>query len=117
MTVAAGTADAAAPRVITLSGGPLRHPVTLKNWPQIFTMVESVNSNGTPIAARRLAGRPRIRMAMHWLSADDPAQIGYFYPAWKGRAAAMNLPWAGHWPKIVPPQALAILARHGIPTR
>jgi hypothetical protein len=113
--IGSGTAQAAAPRAIAMSGGPLGHSVVLKHWPQIFALVESVNSHGKPLAARVLTGRPRIRMAMHWLSADDPPQIGFFYPAWKGRVAAMNLPWAGKWPKSVPPRALAILTRHGIP--
>jgi len=44
-------------------------------------------------------------------------QSGSFYPAWRGRPALIDLGWAGRWPRVVPPNALAILERFGIPTK
>ncbi len=61
-----------------------------------------------------------------YLSSGHPAsalrprqadQFGSFYPAWRGRPAVIDLPWAGRWPRPLSTQALAILRRSGVPIR
>jgi len=42
-------------------------------------------------------------------------QTGRFYPAYHGRPALLDLGWAGGWPRHVPPVALAVLKRFGVP--
>jgi hypothetical protein len=49
------------------------------------------------------------------LRPQDADQQGSFYPAWHGRPAAIELPWAGSWPRLVPAKALAILKHYRIP--
>ena len=44
-------------------------------------------------------------------------QFGWFYPAVAGSPALVELPGVGRWPRRVSPQALTILARHGVPVR
>jgi hypothetical protein len=41
------------------------------------------------------------------LRPQDADQQGSFYPAWRGRPAAIDLPWAGSWPRLLPAKALA----------
>lgn len=127
----AGSAHAAAPRIVIFSGKPLPRQVVISNWPLIFRVVELVLP--ARVARRaELAGRPRIKVSMFWgprwvdflnegkrASALRPGhadQSGSFYPAWRGRPALIDLGWAGLWPRVVPPMALAILKRFGVPT-
>lgn len=44
-------------------------------------------------------------------------QFGSLYPAWHGRPALIDLPWAGRWPRVVPAKAQATLARFGVPAK
>lgn len=44
-------------------------------------------------------------------------QLGSFYPAWRGRLALIDLPWAGHWPASGIDEALAVLKRYDVPIR
>src|SRR6185295_16723347 len=128
----AGSAHAAAPRIVIFSGKPLAHQVVISDWPSIFRVVERLS---TARAARRaeLARRPRMRVSMFWgprwidylkegnrASALRPRQAdqsGSFYPDQRGRPALIDLGWAGRWPRVVPAKALAILDRFGVPTK
>jgi hypothetical protein len=131
LAATAGSARAAAPRIVILSGGPLPRQVVIANWRDIFVLTQSVSGSGSPIRRSQLARRPRIVYSMFWGpswieyldSGSDPAalrpadadQTGSFYPAWNGRPAAIDLPWAaGTWPCTVPPRGLAILRRYGV---
>jgi hypothetical protein len=128
----AGSAHAAAPRIVIFSGEPLAHQVVISDWRSIFRVVELVSS--APVARRaELAGRPGLKLSMFWgprwidylsdgkrasaLRPREADQFGRFYPAWRGRSALIDLGWAGRWPRVVPPKALAILKRFGVPTK
>jgi hypothetical protein len=131
--VATGAAQAAAPRILIVSGSPLPRQVVISNWNSIFRVVEQLAANGRPAPRSQLAGRPRLRVSMFWgpqwndylRSGHSPAllrprqadQHGSFYPAYRGRPAVIDLPWAGAWPRIVPASGLAILVRYRVPVR
>ena len=130
--VTAGTASAAAPRIVIVSGAPLQHQVVISSWERIAALVQQINAYGHAVPRSRLAARPKLAVSMFWGPAWNdfiaagkapaslrPAQAdqrGAFYPAWHGRPAAMDLPWAGTWPRLVQANALAILERYGVPT-
>lgn len=130
--VGASVADAAAPRIVLVSGGPLTSPVAVSDWPRISAVVSELA--GAPALPRSvLANRPRLRLSLFWgprwseylAAGKSPAalrprqadQHGGYYPAWRGLAAAVDLPWAGRWPRRLPARAVAILARLGVPAR
>ena len=127
----AGSARAAAPRIVIVSGKPLAHQVVISDWRRIFTIVDGLGG-ARPVPRARLAHRPRLAFAMFWgprwndyiSSGKPPAalrpsqadQIGHFYPAWRGRQALIDLvPWAGQWPRPLSWKALAALKRSGVP--
>ena len=129
----AGSAHAAAPRIIIFSGKPLAQPVVISDWQAIFRVFEQLVPARARVAPRaELAGRPRLKVSMFWgprwidylhegkrASALRPGQAdqsGSFYPAWRGRGALIDLSGAGQSPRVVPPEALAILKRCGVPT-
>jgi hypothetical protein len=124
-------ADGAAPRILIVSGEPLAHQVVISNWTTIFKgIVEPVMQTPT-VNRRQLRGRPHLTLSMFWgprwndylatgrpaaaLRPGDADQQGSFYPAWHGRTAAIDLPWAGSWPRRVPPRALTTLKSYRIP--
>jgi hypothetical protein len=128
----AAPARAAAPRLFMVSGAPLAKPVMLSDWDEIATLTGLLSSS--PAApSDPLGGRPSLQLAMFWdagiwepyvregrlgsLRPEQANQFGRFYPAVAGQPALVDLPWAGTWPKRVGPDALAILARHGVPTQ
>jgi hypothetical protein len=126
----APAAQAAAPRIVIVSGKLLARQVVISDWNAIFRVVEPVASAAN-VKRARLAGRPRLRLSMFWgprwvdylragrrvaaLRPEAADQHGSFYPAWRGRPAAIDLPWAGSWPRLVPAEALATLEHWGIP--
>jgi hypothetical protein len=128
----ASTARAAAPRILIVSGAALEHQVVIANWQEIFTVVQQVTA-GPGVSRAQLAYRPKLRLSMFWgpgwndylreghsAAALRPGQAddrGWFYPAWDGRLALIDLSWAGNWPRVVPGKALAILKRHGVTVR
>lgn len=128
---AAEAAEAAAPRLIMVSGPPLSSPVTLSNWNEIGSFVQAVANESPAVGRASLTGRPSLLLALFWdariwepyvrqgrlasLRPDQANQFGRFYPATDGRPAAIDLPWAGRWPKQLNAAALAILERHGVP--
>ena len=130
--VGAGVARAAAPRIVIVSGKSLKHQIVISDWPSLASAFE--RTAGGRVARRtQLAHRPRLKVSMFWgprwvayMRKGKPAsalrprqadQFGTFYPAWRGRQALIDLPWAGRWPRAVPAKALATLRRFGVPTR
>jgi hypothetical protein len=130
VAVVAPAAQAAAPRIVIVSGKPMAHQIAISNWTAIFRIIEPVAS-APNVKRTKLVGRPRLRLSMFWgprwvdylaaghraaaLRPQDADQQGSFYPAWHGRPAAIDLPWAGSWPRLVPAKALATLKDYGIP--
>lgn len=129
--LAAGTAQASAPRIVIFSGEPVAHQVVMSDWLSILHVVEAVLP--ARVAGRaELAGRPRLKVSMFWgpywidylnegnrasaLRPGQADQFGVFYPAWRGRPALIDLRWMGQWPRVVPSMALTILRRFGVPT-
>jgi hypothetical protein len=98
----------------------------------ISAIVEEIASSRAASRAA-LAQRPRVRLSLFWGPRWDyyprsgkPAQavrprqanqFGRFYPAWRGRRALVDLPWAGRWPRVVSTKGLTILMRYGVPIR
>lgn len=130
----AGVADAAAPRIVIFSGKPLGHPVVISDWQAISGVFEQLVPAYARVAPRaELAGRPRLRVSMFWgprwidylregkrasaLRPGQADQFGSFYPAWRGRAALIDLSGAGRSPRVVPSKAIAVLKRFGVPTK
>ena len=130
----ASVAQAAAPRIVIISGQPLEQQVVISDWGKIVTIVDSAGVAGARPAPRtQLADRPRLRFSMFWgprwneyLRSGKPAaalrpwqanQVGSFYPAWRGRPALLDLPWAGRRPRPLSPRALSALKRSGVPIR
>jgi hypothetical protein len=131
LTIGAGAASAAAPRIVIFSGRPLVHQVVVSDWQKIFTVTQAAAGAPSVQPAQR-AKRPSMRVSMFWgpgwndflAQGHDPTtlrpsqadQVGRFYPAYRGKRALIDLPWAGHWPRLVPARALWILRRLGVPT-
>lgn len=128
----AAPAQAAAPRLVMVSGATLAKPVLLSDWGEITTLYGML-FNGSAAPSDMRGGRPSLQLALFWdanvweryvrngrlgsLRPEQANQFGWFYPAVPGSPALVELPGVGTWPKRVSPQALAILARHGVPVR
>lgn len=125
-----GAAQAAAPRIVIVTGASLDRRVVISDWNEIATIVRGVATTG-PVRDARLTARPRLSVAMFWgprwseyLASGKPASAlrprqaetyGVFYPAWRGRRAVIDLSGAGLSPRLVSAKALVILERYGIP--
>lgn len=118
-------AQAAAPRYILVSGESLPRPVTLGDWNENVNLYSSLLNADRPSPGWE-ANRVRYNLALFWGAPEKPRptnpaaanQHGWFYPSTGGRRAVARLLVDGQdYPRIVPPRALRILARHGIPTR
>jgi hypothetical protein len=126
----ASAASAAAPRIVIFSGAPLKRQIVVSDWRSIFAVTQA--TVGARVAARdQLAHRPWLRISMFWgpgwndyvREGGDPKalrprqadQTGRFFPAYHGRAALIDLPWAGKWPRHVPRPALTELKCFGVP--
>ncbi|HEY7795132.1 MAG TPA: hypothetical protein VIA10_14095 [Gaiellaceae bacterium] len=123
-------AEAAAPRIVIISGAPLRAQVVISDWRQIGTIVGEI-AGARPAPRADLAHRPRMKVSMFWgsgwndylrsgkpasdLRPRDANQFGSVYPAWRGRPAMIDLPWAGNWPRPLSAKARTILRQNGIP--
>jgi hypothetical protein len=104
----------------------------ISDWGRILIVVTEV-AGARALKSSVLRGRPSLRLSLFWgprwneylgagnsparLRPADADQHGRFYPAWHGRPAAIDLPWAGQWPRLVSQRALRILARFGVPVR
>jgi hypothetical protein len=133
LLASASVAQAAAPRIIIISGEPLKRQIVISDWEQIFQIVAEV-APARPVPRAQLANRPRLKFSMFWgprwneyLASGKPAsalrprqgdQTGSLYPAWRGRPALIDLlPWAGGWPRPLSAKALTILKRYGVPIK
>lgn len=123
--VVAGSAQAAAPRYILVSGPGLRRPATLGNWTENFAFETSLLRARRPTSGWR-NDRRRYDLALFWGVPAKPVptrpneanQHGWFYPAIGGRRAVVKLRVSGEdFPRVASPETLRILARHGVPTR
>jgi hypothetical protein len=128
----AAPAQAAAPRLVMVSGAPLASPILLSDWDEIATLTDLLAS-GPAAPSDPRDDRPSLQLALFWnagiwesyvregrlgsLRPEQANQFGRFYPAVAARPALVDLPWDGTWPKQVGPEALAILIRHGVPTQ
>ncbi len=132
LVVGASAAHAASPRIVIISGKPLDRQIVISDWGDVSHVVAgAVASRVAPRAD--LANRPRLTFSMFWgpkwidyLSSGKRAsalrprhadQRGSFYPAWNGRPALIDLPWARQWPRHLTAKALLTLMRHGVPIR
>ncbi len=122
---AASPAHAASPRYILVTGPHLAHSVTLGSWEDNQKLYDALLSAARPAAGWQ-RNRERYDLALFWgvpakPVPTDPAkasQHGAFYPATQGRRAVIELLIDGQdFPRVVPPRALSILARHGVPTQ
>lgn len=133
LLASASVAQAAAPRIVIISGEPLKRQIVISDWEKIFQIVAEV-APARPVPRTQLANRPRLKLSMFWgprwneyLASSKPAsalrprqadQTGSLYPAWRGRPALIDLlPWAGRWPRPLSAKALAILKRYGVPIK
>jgi hypothetical protein len=69
---APGEANAAAPRIVIASGGPLPRQVVIADWKAIFRVVEQV-SPAAVVPRSALTGRPRLQLSLFW----GPSWITY----------------------------------------
>jgi hypothetical protein len=124
----AAPAQAAAPNYILVSGPGLKKPVLLGNWGENGALLSSLVTarNATGAAVRGLARRPRYDLAEFWDWGGKPPptnpkranQHGWFYPAHAHKRALFQVVIEGtKTARFAPREALAILARHGVPTR
>jgi hypothetical protein len=124
----AAPAHAAAPNYILVSGPGLQQPVLFDDWSENAQLLLAI-ANGRRAkraALRGLAARPRFDLAEFWNWSALPAptdpreatQHGLFYPAHGRKPALFKVMVEGtRVPRIASARALAILARHGVPTR
>jgi len=128
-----GSAKAAAPRLIMVSGESLAEPILLDDADDIFALYQSFFFDGDPVGRTRLEGRSALRLALFWnnvlwepyvrdgrlaeLKPLDANQFGRLYPAERGEPALVHLPGYGKWPKTVGETAHRILDAHGVPVR
>jgi hypothetical protein len=110
----AAPAQAAAPRLLMVSGAPLATPILLPDWDEIATLT-GLLSSGPAAPSDPRGGRTSLRLAMLWdagiwesyvrdgrlgsLRPEQANQFGRFYPAVAGApcppGAATKLPFPG----------------------
>lgn len=126
--VLAAPAHAAAPNYILVSGPGLAKPVLLGDQSENLELLVAIGQGprAKRAALRGLARRPRFDLAEFWNwnflpAPTDPRQAtqhGLFYPALGRKPALFKVMANGtRVLRIAPARALAILARHGVPTR
>jgi hypothetical protein len=124
----AAPAHAAAPNYILVSGPGLTQPVLLGDWNENLQFVVAIGQGrrAKGAALRGLARRPRYDLAEFWNwnflpAPTDPreaTQHAWFYPAHGRKPAIFKARIQGTRSlRIASAEALAILARHGVPTR
>jgi hypothetical protein len=132
----APAADAAAPRIIMVTGPGLDEPVFFSDqWENLDLMVAFQRGReldeGRVVDPNALRGRPYFGLWLYWgdtqwepyvsegrlaeLRREQANQYGRFYPAFGRRDAVMSLDSPGS--RKATRKLLNILARHGIPTQ
>lgn len=128
----AGTATAAAPRLLMVSGESLDRRVLISDAEDVFKLYQAF-FDGQPVDRSRLTGRRSLRLGLFWnnllwepyvregrldeLRFEQANQFGRFYPATGGQPALVDVPGYGQWPKIANDTALRILEAHGVPVQ
>ena len=129
------SASRAAPWAIVFSSPLLQNRVVLGDWDENHKLM-SAASTATRVGSQVLRDRPRIFVSMFWgpdweylrrhpeslatLDTSRATQRGFFYPAHRERAALLLVDpafGAGGHPGVMTADGLAILKRHGVPTR
>jgi hypothetical protein len=125
-------AQAAYPRLILISGAELEKPVALDSVDEIVDLTTAI-ATAPSVPREEVDGRAYFRLTLFWgddlwepyvregrldeLRPEQGNQEGRFYPTYRGQEAVIDLLVSGRpGPKRAPKEALAILARHGIPT-
>ena len=108
-----------------VSGPGLAQPVLFRNWSENGLFLSALVN--APRSHASLKHRPRFRLSLFWQRTASPVptdprkgnQFGWFYPAHGSRAAVVLLyaDLTDRAPEVAPARDLAILARHGVPTR
>jgi hypothetical protein len=127
-----GSAQAAAPRLMMVSGAPLADPILVSNAGEAFELYGSFYE-GRPVDRTRLEGRPSLRLGLFWdnalwdpyvragrldeLQPEQANQVGRFYPAVGEEPALVDIPATGEWPKVASETTLRILQARGVPVR
>src|SRR5688572_7614803 len=86
--------EAAAPRLLIVHGKPLKKPVLLSDWREIFKLI-TTSTESAGMSSRELEGRPYLELALFWgpdwaryvdegnpldkLRPEDANQNGWFY--------------------------------------
>jgi hypothetical protein len=128
----AGSAPAAAPRLIMVDGESLHGPVLISDHEAGFELYQEF-LDGRPVDRSALTGRQSLRLGLFWddrlwepyveegrleeLRFEQANQVGRFHPAIDGQRALVDVPGHGHWPKMANGTALRILEAHGVPIR
>jgi hypothetical protein len=128
----AGSATAAAPRLIMVDGKSLDGRVLMQDHEDVFELYQEF-FDGQPVDRSALRGRQSLRLGLFWdhslwepyveqgrlheLRFEQANTVGRFYPAIDGQPALVDVPGHGHWPKMANGTALRILEAHGIPIR
>jgi hypothetical protein len=127
---------AAEPRYLMVYGAPLARPVILDDLDENLDFMLAI-TEPAGVGPDALAGRPSLSLALFWqhqtweqyvrasgslaaLRPEQAEQRGRFYPASGTTEPIVVLdavPGPGTLVRRVAPQGLAILARHGVPTR
>jgi hypothetical protein len=132
----APAAGAAAPRIIMVTGPGLEEPVFFTDYLENLDLMVAFQQGreieeGRIVDPKELRRRPYLELWLFWgdtqwepyvregrlteLRREQANQYGRFYPAFGRRTAVMNLDVPGS--RKATARLLAILARHGIPTR
>ncbi len=125
--------EAAAPRLIMVSGPGLCQPVILDDLPENLDLMEAVAQAGE-VKPEDLIGRPYLELGLFWgpewvqyvddgkpldiLSIEQASQYGRFYPALDYATAAIVIqsnPMGGGSSGRLGSEGVEILARHGVP--
>jgi len=125
-----GSAKAAAPRLIMITGEPLAGRVLISGGDEVFELYGSF-FHAKPVDRSAAEGRRPLRLGLFWdnalwepyvregrlaeLRPGQANQVGWFYPAVGKKPALVNLPGYGTWPKTVDETALRILRARGVP--
>ena len=122
-----GTAEAAAPDYILVTGPGVSRPVVLDSWQENHALLLAVAASRRATGrAASLTQRPRFLLALFWGWYDKPRprsprqanDRGFFYPAHRGRPAVIEIGVNGRYqPWLAPPRVLRLLGRHGVPVR
>jgi hypothetical protein len=121
--VLAGTADAAAPRYIMVTGHGISKPILLADWSENMAFETALLTAPKAAAPDGLPLRSRLTLSLFWGWGDRRPrsphlanQRGWLYPATGARPALIALRVNGTSAlRVVTAPLLRILARHGVP--